>query len=173
MAPVSKTLLFTTLLLASQAGKAAEFHFSIGGGFPYLAVPEVSLANGDSQRWYANYKLGVDDGFSLGFEQGLGEDDHHALGLFAGAVGIRHNDPDICKEPSSGDLGQDLGNALSCAYASGFSWETVNGVGLSYSYNRHGLNQRGFRIRFEFGYGEGHRSHNKKAAGNLMFSYQF
>ena len=54
--------------------------FLLGGGYPYLVIPEVSLsANDDTQRWYANYKLGLDDGFSAGFEQAVSDNKKHAL----------------------------------------------------------------------------------------------
>ena len=60
-------------LLSTNSAKANDFSFSVGSGYPYFATLEGSMATSDkSQRWFANYKMALDDGFSAGFEQGYG-----------------------------------------------------------------------------------------------------
>ena len=54
-----------------------------------------------------------------------------------------------------------------------FDTETTNGVGVSYSYLFSGLNEGGWRVRFELGYGEGSNSNEKRADGGVSISYEF
>ena len=62
------------LLLGPTFASANDISFSIGGGYPYFVIPEVSVASADlSQRWYGNYKIGLDDGFAVGFEQAISD----------------------------------------------------------------------------------------------------
>lgn len=145
----------------------ADMHFSVGTGYPFFVVPELSYGTADDQnRWYLNGKIGLAGGASLGFEHALDGEKHHAIGLVGGALGIR-NGHTVCKE------GQNAGEAFVCILTTAFDWEVVNGVGLTYSYNFKGLNNRGFRIRFEGGFGEGSRSHKSKGSGSVILSYQF
>ena len=163
-------ILFGSLSVSNQA-KSADF--SLGGGLPYFVIPEVSFAaNNGEKRWFANYKIGLDDGFSVGFEQGFGVDNKHALGIFVGALGVQ-DDERPCRYEESNDLAENFGSALGCAIAEAFDEETTNGVGLSYSYNFQGLNHSGMRLRFELGYGEGSNSHEKRFDGGVVISYQF
>jgi hypothetical protein len=52
----------------SQANAAPnDVSFTLGTGFAYVGSLEASMpAFEGKQRWFANYKIGVDDGFSLG-----------------------------------------------------------------------------------------------------------
>jgi len=166
---LSASLLFIIVI----SNKATAVDFTLGGGIPFLVVPEVSLASEDEkQRWFINYKMGLDDGFSFGVEHGLGLDNKHAVGVLVGALGVKNND-DVCKDEKSDDIAENLGNAISCGLLIIFSEETTNGLGLSYSYNFNGLNQSGMRLRFELGYGEGSTSHEKRIDGGFVISYQF
>ena len=163
-------LFFCALLLNTMPFivKANEIDFSIGSGYPFLLVAEVSVAAGDrQQRWYGNYKLGLDDGFSLGFEQGLGTDKKHAIGLLVGALGV--SDPDSCSNEDDEFSVVSLG----CIIEEIYDDETTNGVGVSYSYNFNGLNNQGARIRFELGYGEGVDSGEERSNGGVNYSFQF
>ena len=163
-------LLLYVLLLSTLPFivKANEVDFSLGTGYPFLLIAEASIATGDrQQRWFGNYKIGLDDGFSLGFEQGLGDQNRHALGLFVGALGV--SDPDSC---SSDDEEPGLIN-LGCIIEEIYDDETTNGLGVSYSYHFNGLNNRGARIRFELGYGEGVDSGEERSEGGISYLFQF
>ncbi|MBT1062160.1 hypothetical protein KJY73_01190 [Bowmanella sp. Y26] len=145
---------------------ASDVDFSIGGGYPYFVVPEVSWSNNDSQRWYAKYNLGLDDGFNLGYEQALDDNQHHALGIALGAIGTR--DVDTCSEEDD-----NVGDAFSCIISGLFDDHSVQGAALSYSYNFSGLNARSWRIKFEAGYGRVSVVDKNYASGNVTVSYQF
>ena len=152
------------LLLAGlpTLAKAQDVTFTIGGGVPFFVVPEVSYAVADSQqRWFAQYKAGFEDGFAVGFEQGVGNN-KHAIGFLVGAIGISDGD-EPCTPSSS----------LVCAFSGLFEFEITNGAGLSYSYYYDGLDNPGWRLRFEAGYGEGNKSGVKQAGGGFTVSYQF
>ena len=123
-------------------------------------------------KWFVNYKMGLDDGFSFGYEQGIDADSNHALGAFIGALGVQDKN-NACPKEQSEDLVENLGSALGCSLLIIFDAETTNGLGLSYSYNYNGLNQSGMRIRFELGYGEGSISNEKRVDGGIVISYQF
>lgn len=170
----NKSILSAGLLFLSLAtNHASAVDFSIGGGWPFLVVPEVSIASDDTtQRGYINYKMGLDDGFALGFEQGLDQENHHAIGAFVGALGVQDKNT-ACPEEQSDDLVESLGSVFGCSLLIIFDEETTNGLGLSYSYNANGLNNAGLRIRFELGYGEGSSSHEKRVDGGFVISYQF
>lgn len=166
----TETRFFCGLILGllSFSAPANNSDFTFGSGYPYLFVAEVSVAsNENQQRWFANYKLGFDDGFSLGVEHGLGEEKKHAIGLFVGALGV--SDADSC-EVNNDPFGA---VTLGCAFVEIFDDETTNGVGLSYTFNFNGLNNPGGRIRLEYGYGEGVDSGKERSDGNLTYSYQF
>ena len=173
----NKLIAYATFILASMpfAGQSADINYSIGGGIPFFLVPEISLSSNDiSQRWYANYKLSLDDGFSVGFEQSISDNNKHAIGLLVGALGIQDDDrPCSVNNESDNNLANDAINIFACSVGGLFDEETVNGVGGSYSYNFNGINQAGMRIRIELGYGEGSNSSEKNASGGLTFSYQF
>lgn len=154
----------------SLPNKASAVDFTIGGGLPFLVIPEISIASeNNEQRWFANYKMGLDDGFSFGFEQGIDIENKHALGIFIGALGVKDDNRPCLQRTDKNDPLKELG----CAIFSVFDEETTNGLGLSYSYNFSGLNHSGMRIRFELGYGEGADSQEKRVDGGFSFSYQF
>jgi len=154
--------------------QAKRVDFSIGGGYPFLVVPEISFASNDGdQRWFTNYKMGLDDGFSVGLDQRIGDDNKHAVGVIIGALGVRDDKRPCNNGDSVEDIGSAVGNVLGCAFAEAFDEETTNGVGLSYSYNFNGLNNKGIRIRFEFGYGKANDSKDKRTDGGITISYQF
>ncbi|MFT4929102.1 MAG: hypothetical protein ACI8WB_005232 [Phenylobacterium sp.] len=149
---------------------ANDIDFSIGGGYPYIGVVEVSVAADEGQRrFYANYKLGWDDGFSAGFEQAIDDGNHHAFGVMVGALGIKDSD-----EGCENDVHDD---GIFCIFAELLDDRTTNGVGLSYSYNHRGLNNRGVRVRFELGYGKTSHRHrgedSGRVDGGINVTYQF
>jgi len=158
------------MLLANFAHADNDFSFSMGTGFPYFGSAEVSMAaGGGDQRWFGHYKVGIDDdGFALGFEQALDNEKKHALGVMFGAIGLKNNDSDC----HSGDEEPNIG-ALGCFLGAAFDWETVNGVGASYGYYFNGLNEAGWRVRLEAGYGKGSETDINYTSGNMIVSYQF
>ncbi|MBB1305353.1 hypothetical protein H5089_06815 [Pseudoalteromonas sp. SR45-1] len=165
-------ILLLTLSIASCSTFANDVSFSIGGGYPYLVIPEVSLsANDDTQRWYANYKLGLDDGFSAGFEQAVSDNKKHAFGVLVGAIGARDTDQEC--ESSTNDVATDFANTLGCVIGGIFDEETTNGIGLTYNYNFNGLNSAGFRLKLDVGYGKASDSNEKRADGGISVSYEF
>ena len=54
-----------------------------------------------------------------------------------------------------------------------FDDETLNGAGLSYSYYFNGINNPGWRLRLEAGYGKASHSKEERGAGGIIISYQF
>jgi hypothetical protein len=171
---LTKKTLFTALVIFSTPlfSQASNVDFTLGAGYPFFAVPEISLATNDAkQRWFANYKVGLDDGFSAGFEHGLGDENKHAVGVFAGALGMRDDDRPC--DTSNESVSIILSAIISCAISDAFDYETTNGVGLSYSYNFSGLNKSGVRLRLEAGYGEGSKTNEKRFDGGVYISYQF
>ncbi|MEH6395330.1 hypothetical protein [Pseudoalteromonas sp.] len=170
---VNSFCLASLLTLCTFSVSANDVSFSIGGGYPYFVIPEVSLsANEGTQRWYANYKLGLNDGFSLGFEHALTANKKHALGLVIGAIGIRDDERE-CVKTDDDSISGEVGNIIGCAITDAFDYETTNGAGVSYSYLFRGLNEGGWRVRFELGYGEGIDSNEKRADGGISVSYEF
>jgi len=163
-----------SLLIPSQANATDnDVSFTLGTGFPYLGNLEVSMpAFEGNQRWFANYKVGVDDGFSLGFEHALDDDKHHAIGVMYGALGVINDDSD-CPDSEKDNGESFFGVVIGCALAAAFDWETVNGVGLSYSYNVNGLNNIGWRFRIEGGSGKGIESKKTSSSASFIASYQF
>ena len=166
-------ILLLVLSLGSGSAFANDVSFSIGGGYPYLVLPEVSLsADNNSQRWYANYKIGLDDGFSVGFEHAVSDNNKHALGVLVGAIGARDTDQP-CESTNTDDIASELGNIFGCALGQIFDDETTNGIGLTYSYNFNGLNNSGFRLILDAGYGKASDSNEKRADGAIRISYEF
>jgi hypothetical protein len=178
-----KTILSSMVIsIIPLTAQANEINFSIGGGYPFFVVPEVSLSSDDNQqRWYANYKMGLDDGFSIGFEQAIDNTNKHAIGILAGAIGAREDKtpcPNTDKENNTDTTPDDvfveaIGSAIGCSLGKIFDEETTNGLALSYSYNFNGLNNSGMRLRVELGYGEGHHSKEKRVDGGIALSYHF
>lgn len=170
------------LCLVSTVSVANDFKFSLGVGLPFLLTPEVSYSQpGADSRWYANYKMGLDDGFSGGYERALDADKKHALGVLIGAFSVvddKRPCPDSDKTEMTQDnvfaqISFDIGSALGCALSEAFDEESLNGIALTYSYQANGLNESGWRVRFELGHGEAARSKRKDTSGGFIVSYQF
>ncbi|NRA72694.1 MAG: hypothetical protein HRU24_16930 [Gammaproteobacteria bacterium] len=165
----------TLLFICPAVASANNIDFTLGSGLPYVAIVEASVAsNNNTQRWFGNYKIGLDDGFSIGVEQAFGQGDNHAAGLIIGAFGVQ-TDPRPCEKSSEStdSLTNALTNALGCVISLGFSEESTEGVALSYSYHFSGINQKGWKIRLEAGYGKGSRSGEKRGDGSFIVAYQF
>lgn len=164
-----------TLLSCCLPAQATDVGFSIGTGYPYFGSLELSLpADKGQQRWFANYKMGFDDGFSLGFEQSYGKGLNHAFGGLVGAVGV-YKDGGCDDSPTSNtDSSSDaFRKTLACGIGTIFDDHTLNGLGVSYSYYVNGINQSGWRFKFEAGYGKASTINEKRATGGFIASYQF
>jgi|TARA_B110000090_G_C13313201_1_gene420465 hypothetical protein len=148
--------------------KAEGFDFSLGTGYPYLLVPEVSIKPEKSEiRWFANFKLGFGGpAISLGIEKPISENKKHSVGFLIGGIG-QSDDKTPCKQIYEGQ----------CLLAGGFSFdfdlENTNGVAAMYTYNSDGLNNSGWRYSIILGYGEGEDSGDSKTDGSVNISYQF
>ena len=173
-APLVAALLAGVLNVNQQA-EAVDF--SAGIGYPFFLVPEVSITGSSgNHRLYANYKLGLDDGFALGIEQAIDNAGHNAVGVFAGAVGIYDDGEKDCNsadEQNASDVADAVGCAIASAMVEAFDDEAINGIGVSYSYNSNGLNNTGWRVRLELGYGKSDNSKEKSSGGAVVVSYQF
>lgn len=162
-----------TVVFSPTDAQANDLSFTTGVGYPYFVTLEGSMAaNNDQDRWYLNYNMGLDDGFALGFERGYGEGNNHAFGGFVGAVGM-YNGDDCVVDKDEDNIGALFGQTLGCALAEAFDDETLNGAGLSYSYYFSSINQSGWRVRLQAGYGKASKSDEKRGAGTIMVSYQF
>jgi hypothetical protein len=148
--------------------QAEGFSFSLGTGYPYLLVPEVSFNPEKSEiRWFANFKLGLGgEAISLGIEKTFSEDNRHSIGFLIGGIG-QSDDETPCTQIYEGQ----------CLLAGGLSFdfdlENTNGFAAMYTYNSEGLNNSGWRYSIIFGYGEGENSGESKAGGSVNISYQF
>ena len=178
---MKKSLLTAALLMGcAMPALAGETHFSLSSGLPYLLIPEVSYHPNQDQRWFVNYKLGLDDGVSAGFEQAVSDNQRHALGVLVGALGVKNGHRYICSEEAPGEdnqgkldeLGCEVGYAL---FAGMFDNHTVNGLGVSYSYTGNGLGNAGLRVKLEFGYGRIEDADFDKNGytGGFSIGYQF
>lgn len=152
-ASLTTIALSSLLIIVSPTVKAVDL--SLGGGYPFLVVPTMSFTNNDI-RYYANYKLGLDDGFSIGAEMLNGK---HKYGAFVGAVGARKTD-NSC-----------LDTTFLCITL--FDHETTQGIGLSYEYHLSSSAKTGWALRFEAGYGEESAYNEKRADGNVQVVYHF
>ena len=56
------------LVLALPAANVTADTFSAGGGWPFILAPTITLKQGNNIEYYANYKLGLDDGFTAGVQ---------------------------------------------------------------------------------------------------------
>ncbi|MEP1447640.1 MAG: hypothetical protein ABJK37_16155 [Paraglaciecola sp.] len=157
------------IVLCAVAGisRAEEsYDFTLGTGFPFVFTPELSITTQDnSYRYYLNGKVGVANGASLGFEHSVSENRRHAIGAFAGTVGLYEGES--CPESDS------VAQGLACSIAKALDWEAIDGIGVSYSYNFQNMQGKGWKLRFEAGYGNGRNSGEKSSAGNVFIGYQF
>ncbi|ATD09916.1 MULTISPECIES: hypothetical protein [Pseudoalteromonas] len=154
-------------LLISTASVANSVDFSAGTGYPFFGQIELSLPQADSNsRWYGNYLIGLDDGFSVGYEKAVSDNNKHAIGVVLGALGARDAGP-VCEDDDN----------ITCGIFEPiidlFDSETTNGIGVSYSYYFTSINQPGWRVKLVAGYGESDRHNVDRADGSLIFSYQF
>ncbi|KFZ38920.1 hypothetical protein HR45_00505 [Shewanella mangrovi] len=185
---MKKQFLIAALLMSCTVpALAGETHFSISGGLPYLVIPEVSYHPNQEQRWFLNYKAGLDDGVSAGFEQAVSANRRHALGVVLGALGVKNGHRHACEDNSpvrpddanGNESGDEFDNAgCEIAYAlivAAFDNHTVNGLGVSYSYSGNGLSEAGLRVKFELGYGRIEDADFDKNGytGGFSIGYQF
>ncbi|GAA0299917.1 hypothetical protein GCM10009128_18630 [Psychrosphaera haliotis] len=170
--------LFSSLSYTAQA-KQNDWNFTLGSGYPYFATVGTNYELDDSSNIFVNYKIGLDDGFSIGYEKAL-ENPNHSVGGYIGAVGIKDNkceNIDTTANNNNDDFGTIIGvafsDALGCALSAVFGDETTQGAALFYGYSFNGLNQSGWKLRFEAGYGE--NKNREDNVGHLNFSarYQF
>lgn len=130
--------------------------FSLGGGLPFILTPTVSTTH-NSIEYYANVKIGLDGGISLGAEKQYG---NHAYGVFIGAVGARKTES-RCFNNDECDF-----------IILEFREETTQGIGLSYEY-RFSSTRDGWAFRLEGGYGEESRHNEKRFDGSVQMVYHF
>ncbi len=170
---IATAALISLLAFTPISSNATDINFSIGGGLPFVFVPEVSLITKDNeQRWYLNYKASLDHGISAGFEHSITANNKHAMGIVLGTIGLQ-DDPRQCQSNENDSLTDSIAEIFGCALAESFDEEVVNGLGISYSYNFNGLSNSGVQIRTELGYGEGRNSKEKSTRGGIIVSYQF
>lgn len=161
---IRKLVFLGLSLMVSTHSQAEGVSLSIGGGYPFFVVPEVSyITKSNDERWYVNYKAGLDQGFSVGYEFSTSSDKRHALGFVLGTVGInQHSVP--CEDTQSD---------INCIVANLFDEETIQGLGLSYSYYFDELAVSGWHVKLEAGYGNGRVSDDNSTASSIRISYQF
>lgn len=183
---MKKSLLAAALLMGcAMPALAGETHFSLSTGLPYLVIPEMSYHPNQEQRWFVNYKWGLDYGVSAGFEQAVSANKRHALGVLVGALGVLNGHKyGTCDDDAPTDDGidgviGDISNSVTCAIALSLTEaldnRTVNGLGVSYSYTGNGLGERGLRVKLEFGYGRIEDADFDKNGytGGFSIGYQF
>lgn len=154
------------VLFTGTAHADKKLDFSLGAGFPF-AIAELSYIPDESDyRYYMNVKYSIESGAAIGVEHTILDDRKHAIGGLIGTIGLaKGNGCD--EEPSS------IGEAIGCGIVTAFDWEVINGIGVTYSYNFTGLQNNGWHIRFEGGYGKGSESTEKKWSSDILISYQF
>lgn len=161
-----RNTLCTTLLcglISFPASASDSFNFQVATGFPFVSSVEASVPLQERNgRAYLNARLSIDAGAALGYEYALDPQQQHALGAVIGSIGIRGKD---CNQE---DGFEQVGCALTSLFRS-----RVDGVGVTYSFNNSGLNQRGFRARIEAGRGEHRSSGTQQWVANLVIGYQF
>ncbi len=155
------------LLLSGSVLAEENWSTSISTGLPFFLTPELSYqANNSDIRYYANLKIGLDNGAAIGFETPFSTNKKHSFGAFFGSVGVHDGDTD-CRD------NDDLGSAIGCALADAFDWERVDGIGISYRYSFNQFNAEGMYTRFEVGYGKGDESNRDLTSGSFLIGYQF
>lgn len=159
--------LLAVLIIFPKFALANDFRYSIGGGFPYLLSAEVAyVTKAGKRRWYGNYKAIFDPGFALGMESSVSADNKHAVGVYLGAVGLKKGDG------CGNEERDDLLTAVVCAGADVFDWETLHGLGATYSYSFNTLSRSGWKVGAGLGYGWSSNEIDG-VTGQLGFSYQF
>lgn len=157
--------IFATAVAAfSLHSTATAADFTLGSGYPFVIQAQVSQTfEQDNSRVYGNYKIGLDDGFAVGYEKGF---DNHSIGIMYGALGARDADRECESEGS-------VGGIIACPIIAIFDDETTNGFGVTYQYWFNGAFQDGWGIRLEAGYGKTSDTDLERADGNITISYQF
>ncbi|MGB3725835.1 MAG: hypothetical protein WA981_08720 [Glaciecola sp.] len=159
---IKKIGMCSAALLCSAYGSVAQAQsndvsYSVATGWPFVLVPTISIEN-NNYEYYANYKVGVDDGFSIGAQRVSG---NHVYGTFIGALGARSSNY-ACEA-----------DALCDSFVIRFTdRKTTQGVGVSYEY-RINSNKQGWAIRLEAGYGEESRNNDRRADANIQAVYHF
>ena len=153
----SQQVLWIVFAIISNVGNANEVNFSLGGGWPYVVVPAVSIEHSGFE-FYANYKIGLDDGFSLGVEK---QTNNHSYGVFVGALGARKT-RSIC----------DADSTCPPFRIAITDRKTTQGLGLSYEY-RFTSSRQGWAIRAEAGYGHESKTDSNRFDGNIQLVHHF
>ncbi|MDA8621748.1 hypothetical protein N9L48_03785 [Psychrosphaera sp.] len=170
--------LFSSFSFFAQA-EQNDWNFTMGSGFPYFATVGTNYELDDVSNIFVNYKIGLDDGFSIGYEKALGNR-RHSIGGYVGAVGIKDDeceDIDTTEYSNSDDLGTiisaPIGHTLGCALSAAFGNESTQGLAVFYGYSSTGLNESGWKLRLEAGYGENKNRENNVGHLNFSARYQF
>ena len=151
--------LIAGLVLALPGANVTADTFSAGGGWPFILAPTITLKQGNNIEYYANYKLGLDDGFTAGVQWAEG---HHVWGGFVGAVGARKTDLPCGSDPAN----------CPAFHIVITDRKTTQGLGLSYEYRFFGVKE-GWALRLEAGYGKASGTDAKRMDGNLQVVYHF
>jgi len=117
-------------LATSSFAQANEFRVSTGTGWPFLVVPQIAIQQ-DNHRYFMNYKLGLDHGFSIGYEL---QHEQLLYGAFIGAVGARQ----VSRDCSIGQRCNDLNIRV-------FDNNTTFGIGFSFEYRFQASTRLGFK----------------------------
>lgn len=179
MQSLTKRFLFLSALsFVSSSATAVEF--SIGGGYPFFLIPEVSYTDSNI-KWYANLKMELDGGGpSIGFEKRLSLS-NHAVGMVIGTIGMQ----DLPKNKWESEVPLSSNENIDSQIPdkidiTDWDWnfdieteETVVGIGVSYSYALSPLDDSTWYLRFESGYGQGRDTHKKAVKHSINLSYQF
>ena len=136
---------------------AQDIDVSLGSGWPFFLVPTVSTKYDDVEL-YVNYKLGLDDGFTLGAQK---QYENHVVGIFLGAVGARDAEYS-CEDELTCPI---IRLALTDA-------QTTQGIGMSYEY-RLNTSREGWAFRVEAGYGKESQNDTNRFDGNAQVVYHF
>lgn len=131
--------------------KNEDIQISFGGGYPFLLVPQVAYQQ-NNISYYLNYKMGLDDGFSLGAQI---HNNQHVYGAFIGAIGA--------KDASSVDD----------SFFRLFEDQTTQGIGVSYEIRFTPQKNASWALRAEIGYGKESHTNTKRADGNIQLVYHF
>jgi len=181
MQSLTKRFLFIgALSFVSSSAKAVDF--SIGGGYPFFIIPEVSYLDKDTNiKWYANLKIELDGGGpSIGFEKRLSLP-NHAVGMLFGAIGMQ----DLPKNKWESEVPSNSNESIDIQIPEKVDmtgWnldidikteETLVGLAASYSYSLTPLKDSTWYIRVESGYGQGRDTHKKAVKHSINLSYQF
>lgn len=164
-----RILLLLLIIFYQTQANAKEFDVSLGVGAPYFLVAEVSTAVNNDYKLYLNYKYGLDDGYSLGLDKAV-FNDNHLLGLFIGAVGTKSTG---CVYNDSEDLLNDVSKYLVSCQLAVIKQKTLNGLGVSYSYAYGGINNSGFILKLDMGSGTNSYIDGYQSTAGITVLYSF